>query len=397
MTDKTSSFGWDGSFENKLREILADKVFVLDTINVTENERAKDWADRFIQSILKPIEDGSFPTPNEDYIHGYEVAVRGFDEPTIDTPYHILLDILQDMQIDPQYHSLVGKTLSIVDKEYAEKKDVPEFHPGSLNETYAKTWYHSFSDDEKGSAIAFGHAEPTDTQPKTQEIHRDVVKMTCFECGNIREFSETSDDEEFYTIAPTGMDNWECEMCGTSNDMAEHTILSHDSSFTKPIHHEKLEKRFATKDLVERDFTGQDLSNVDFRKKDCRGAIFIGADLTGADFEGAKLRDADFERANIRKANFANAILDGAVFLNANVFKTDFSYASLVGADFTWADLFRIDFEGADLRNATVNEATIADVHFEGANLLNADLFRLQDYNMSDEEYEDLRKRGAKI
>ena len=80
-----------------------------------------------------------------------------------------------------------------------------------------------------------------------------------------------------------------------------------------------------------------------------------------------------------------------------NVFKTDFSYASLVGADFTWADLFRIDFEGADLRNATVNEATIADVHFEGANLLNADLFRLQDYNMSDEEYEDLRKRGAKI
>ena len=38
---------------------------------------------------------------------------------------------------------------SIVDKEYAEKKDVPEFHPGQLNETYAKTWYHSFSDDEK--------------------------------------------------------------------------------------------------------------------------------------------------------------------------------------------------------------------------------------------------------
>ena len=397
MDDKVLPFGWNGSFEEKLKEILADKVFALDTINVTEDERAKDCADRFIQLILKPIEDGSFPTPNEDYIRGYGEMVYGADGTTIVTPYHILLDLLENMAINPEFHSLVGKTFSIVDKEYAEKKDVPEFHPGQLNETYAKTWYHSFSDDEKGSAIAFGYAEPTDTQPKTQEIHRDVVKMTCFECGNIREFSETSDDEEFYTIAPTGMDNWECEMCGTSNDMAEHTILSHDSSFTKPIHHEKLEKRFATKDLVERDFTGQDLSNVDFRKKDCRGAIFIGADLTGADFEGAKLRDADFERANIRKANFANAILDGAVFLNANVFKTDFSYASLVGADFTWADLFRIDFEGADLRNATVNEATIADVHFEGANLLNADLFRLQDYNMSDEEYEDLRKRGAKI
>jgi hypothetical protein len=397
LTDKISPFGWNGSFEEKLKEILADKVFALDTINVTEDERAKDCADRFIQLILKPIEDGSFPTPNEDYIRGYGEMVYGADGTTIVTPYHILLDLLENMAINPEFHSLVGKTFSIVDKEYAEKKDVPEFHPGQLNETYAKTWYHSFSDDEKGSAIAFGYAEPTDTQPKTQEIHRDVVKMTCFECGNIREFSETSDDEEFYTIAPTGEDNWECETCGTNNDLTEHTILSYDSSFTKPIHHEKLEKRFATRDLVERDFTGQDLSNVDFRKKDCRGAVFIGADLTGADFEGAKLRGADFENANIRKANFANAILDGAVFLNANVFKTDFSYASLVGADFTWADLIRIDFEGADLRNATVNEAAIVDVYFGGANLLNADLFRLQDYNMSDEEYEDLRKRGAKI
>ena len=92
-----------------------------------------------------------------------------------------------------------------------------------------------------------------------------------------------------------------------------------------------------------------------------------------------------------------NGCGDAMSSTEANIFKTDFSYASLVGADFMRADLIRINFEGADLRNATVNEAGIADVYFEGANLLNADLFRLQDYNMSDEEYEDLRKRGAKI
>ena len=57
----------------------------------------------------------------------------------------------------------------------------------------------------------------------------------------------------------------------------------------------------------------------------------------------------------------------------------------------------QLNFEGADLRNATINEAFLADVYFGGANLLNADLFRLDDYYLTDEEFEDFKRRGAKI
>ena len=57
----------------------------------------------------------------------------------------------------------------------------------------------------------------------------------------------------------------------------------------------------------------------------------------------------------------------------------------------------QIDFEGADLRNSTINEAFLTNVYFGGANLLNADLYRLIDYNLSDEEFEDFKRRGARI
>tara|TARA_Y100000817_G_scaffold273802_1_gene233710 strand:- start:731 stop:910 length:180 start_codon:yes stop_codon:yes gene_type:complete len=59
--------------------------------------------------------------------------------------------------------------------------------------------------------------------------------------------------------------------------------------------------------------------------------------------------------------------------------------------------MVRLNFEGADLRNATINGAYLADVSFMGANLLNTDMFRLWDVDISDEQYEDFKKRGAKI
>jgi len=380
----------DGEFEDWIWKILVNKVLVFDTINVTEDERAKEFADRFIELILKPIDDGTIETPDMEYMENIYCK----------NPYEVVRRVLEDTGIYPEHRTLIGRMLNIVDKEYVDRKDVPEFHPGGLwRGEYSKTWYENFSDDEKDVAIAMGYAEPTDPKPKEQESEQILVKAVCSECGNVREFERTGDDEELDVadaFSNTG-DVWECEQCGESNDLGNHSVLSHHSSFTEPVHHEKLEKRFATTNLVEKDFTGQDLSNVDFRKKDCRGAVFIGADLTGADFTGAKLRQADFELANIRKANFANAVLDGAIFMNANVFKTDFSYASLVGADFTWAQMTRLSFEGADLRNATINEAYLADVYFGGANLLNADLFRLDDYYLTDEEFEDFKKRGARI
>ena len=379
----------DGEFQDLIWQILVNKVFILDKINMTIDEEAKEFADKFIQLILKPIDDGTIETPDMEYM----------DNIYCKNPYEVVLSVLEDTRIYPEHRTLIGKMLNIVDKEYADRKDVPEFHPGRLWDEYSQTWYENFSDDEKQIAIAFGDAEPTDPKPKEQESEQILVKAVCSECGNVREFERTGDDEELDVadaFSNTG-DVWECEQCGESNDLGNHSVLSHHSSFTEPVHHEKLEKRFATTNLVEKDFTGQDLSNVDFRKKDCRGAVFIGADLTGADFTGAKLRQADFELANIRKANFANAVLDGAIFMNANVFKTDFSYASLVGADFTWAQMTRLSFEGADLRNATINEAYLADVYFGGANLLNADLFRLDDYYLTDDEFEDFKKRGARI
>ena len=57
----------------------------------------------------------------------------------------------------------------------------------------------------------------------------------------------------------------------------------------------------------------------------------------------------------------------------------------------------QLNFEGRDLRNATINEAFLTNVYFGGANLLNADLFRLDDYNLTDEEFEDFKRRGARI
>ena len=380
----------DGGFEDLIWQILVNKVLVNDIINVTEDERAKEFADRFIKLILKPIDDGSIPAPDREYMENIYCK----------NPYEVILSVLGDVAFYPEHKTLIGKMLNIVDKEYADRNDVPEFHPGSWYSEYSKTWYDNFSDDEKNVAIAFGYAEPTDQKPKEHESEKTLVKTVCSECGNVREFERMGNNEELDiadTFAVFQGDIWECEQCGESNDLGDHSVLSHDSSFTEPIHQKNLKKIFATTDLVEKDFTGQDLSNVDFRKKDCRGAVFIGADLTGTDFSGAKLRQADFELANIRKANFANAILDGSVFLNANVFKTDFSYASLVNADFTWAQMTQLNFEGADLRNATINGAYLADVSFMGANLLNTDMFRLWDVDITDEQYEDFKKRGARI
>ena len=378
-----------GEFEDLIWQILVNKVFIRHKINMTIDEEAKEWADRFIQLILKPIDDETISSPDPEYL----------DNIYCTNAYEAVRSVLEDTNVYPEYKTLIGKMLNIVDKEYADRKDVPEFHPGRLWDEYSQTWYENFSDDEKQIAIAFGDAESTDTIPEEEEIWQTWVSAACSECGNVRRFEKIGDDEELDVADAFAImdDVWECEQCGESNDLGNHSVLSHDSSFTEPIHHEKLEKRFAATDLVEKDFSGQDLSNVDFRKKDCRGAVFIGADLTGTDFGGAKLRHADFEGANIRKANFSNAILDGAVFPSANMFRVDFSYASLVGADFSWAVMTQIDFEGADLRNATINEALLTNVYFEGANLLNADLFKLIDYNLSDEEFEDFKKRGARI
>jgi len=47
--------------------------------------------------------------------------------------------------------------------------------------------------------------------------------------------------------------------------------------------------------------------------------------------------------------------------------------------------------------NAPINEAFLTNVYFGGVNLLNADLFRLIDYNLTDEEFEDFKRRGVKI
>ena len=58
----------DGEFEDWIWKILVNKVLVFDTINVTEDERAKEFADRFIELILKPIDDGTIETPDMEYM-----------------------------------------------------------------------------------------------------------------------------------------------------------------------------------------------------------------------------------------------------------------------------------------------------------------------------------------
>ena len=378
----------DGEFEDLLWHILVKKVLVHDDINITDDERAKDWADRFIKNLMEPLEKGTIPSPNKKYLEnlGYE------------TPYGVLGDLIPYYQIE-EYSELLQNTIRIVNERYEDRNEIPEFH---IYYTLDDSWKAHLGENKQEfteAVYADEYLQKTFTETGNR---RGITKVVCSECGFVKEIETFGHDEELDisdylpTFGPTE-DIWECEKCGANNNLLNHEVLSDNFSFTEPIHHEKLEKVFATMNLVEKDFTGQDLSNVDFRKKDCRGAIFIGADLTGADFRGAKLRQADFEGANIRKADFSNAMLDGAVFLNANLFRVNFSYASLVGADFTFAQMTQLNFEGGDLRNATINEAFLTDVYFGGANLLNADLFRLDDYNLTDEEFDDFKRRGARI
>jgi uncharacterized protein YjbI with pentapeptide repeats len=377
----------DGEFEDLLWHILVKKVLVHDDINITDDERAKDWADRFIKNLMEPLEKGTIPSPNKKYLEnlGYE------------TPYGVLGDLIPYYQIE-EYSELLQNTIRIVNERYEDRNEIPEFH---IYYTLDDSWKAYVGENKQEFTEAVDADEYLQKFTETGN-RRGITKVVCSECGFVKEIETFGHDEELDisdylpTFGPTE-DIWECEKCGANNNLLNHEVLSDNFSFTEPIHHEKLEKVFATTNLVEKDFTGQDLSNVDFRKKDCRGAIFIGADLTGADFRGAKLRQADFEGANIRKADFSNAMLDGAVFLNANLFRVNFSYASLVGADFTFAQMTQLNFEGGDLRNATINEAFLTNVYFGGANLLNADLFRLDDYNLTDEEFEDFKRRGARI
>ena len=377
----------DGEFEDILWKILVHKVFILDEINISDDERARDWADRFIKFVLKPIEDGTIPSPDSEYL----------DNLDCNTPYEVIKEAIPqwpsyDSRFDkPGDNEIIQKALKIVDEEYgSERKDLPDFFDASSDRWF---WDHNLQQwSLRDEHDVF--EEPTEENPSYQ------IQITCFECGHIKQLELEDNGENVgyadYRVPSSAEDDWECEKCGANNDFSNPAI-SDDTTFTKPVHNESLEKRFATNDLVERDFTGQDLRNVDFRNKNCSGAIFIKADLTGADFEGAKLREADFQEANIRKVNFTNAILDGAIFINANLFRTYFRYASLVKTDFLFASMVRLNFEGADLRNATINGAYLADVSFTGANLLNTDMFRLWDVDISDEQYEDFKKRGAKI
>ena len=377
----------DGEFEDLLWHILVKKVLVHDDINITDDERAKDWADRFIKHLMEPLEKGTIPSPNKKYLENLGC----------ETPYEVLGDLIPYYEIE-EYAELLQNTIRIVNERYEDKKEISEFH---IYYTWDDSWKAYVGENKQEFTEAVDADEYLQKFTETGN-RRGITKVVCSECGFVKEIETFGHDEELDiadylpAFGPTE-DIWECEKCGANNNLLNHEVLSDNFSFTEPIHHEKLEKVFATTNLVEKDFTGQDLSNVDFRKKDCRGAIFIGADLTGADFRGAKLRQADFEGANIRKADFSNAMLDGAVFLNANLFRVNFSYASLVGADFTFAQMTQLNFEGGDLRNATINEAFLTNVYFGGANLLNADLFRLDDYNLTDEEFEDFKRRGARI
>ena len=377
----------DGEFEDLLWHILVKKVLVHDDINITDDERAKDWADRFIKNLMEPLEKGTIPSPNKKYLENLGC----------ETPYEVLGDLIPYYEIEV-YEELLQNTIRIVNERYEDKKEIPEFH---IYYTWDDSWKAHLGENKQEFTEAVDADEYLQKFTETGN-RRGITKVVCSECGYVKEIETFGHDEELDiadylpTFGPTE-DIWECEKCGSNNNLLNHEVLSDNFSVTEPIHHEKLEKVFATTNLVEKDFTGQDLSNVDFRKKDCRGAIFIGADLTGTDFRGAKLRQADFEGANIRKADFSNAMLDGAVFLNANLFRVNFSYASLVGADFTFAQMTQLNFEGGDLRNATINEAFLTNVYFGGANLLNADLFRLDDYNLTDEEFEDFKRRGARI
>ena len=121
----------DGGFEDLIWQILVNKVLVNDIINVTEDERAKEFADRFIKLILKPIDDGSIPAPDREYMENIYCK----------NPYEVILSVLGDVAFYPEHKTLIGKMLNIVDKEYADRNDVPEFHPGSWYSEYSKTWY----------------------------------------------------------------------------------------------------------------------------------------------------------------------------------------------------------------------------------------------------------------
>ena len=108
----------DGEFEDVLWNILVNKVFILDEINLSDYERARDWADRFIKFVLKPIEDGTIPSPDSEYL----------DNLNCKTPYEVIKEVMPqepsyDASIDkPGDNKIIQKALKIVDEEYASER-----------------------------------------------------------------------------------------------------------------------------------------------------------------------------------------------------------------------------------------------------------------------------------
>ena len=86
----------DGEFEDILWKILVHKVFILDEINISDDERARDWADRFIKFVLKPIEDGTIPSPDSEYL----------DNLDCNTPYEVIKQAIPQW---PSYDSRFDK------------------------------------------------------------------------------------------------------------------------------------------------------------------------------------------------------------------------------------------------------------------------------------------------
>ena len=103
----------DGEFEDILWKILVHKVFVLDEINLSDNERARDWADRFIKFVLKPIEDGTIPSPDSEYL----------DNIYCKTPYDAIKEAMPqwpsyDSRVDkPGDNKTIQKALKIVEEK----------------------------------------------------------------------------------------------------------------------------------------------------------------------------------------------------------------------------------------------------------------------------------------
>ena len=127
----------DGAFEDILWKILVHKVFILDEINISDDERARDWADRFIKFVLKPIEDGTIPSPDSEYL----------DNLDCNTPYEVIKQAIPqwpsyDSRFDkPGDNKIIQKALKIVDEEYgSERKDLPDFFDTSSDRWF---WDHN--------------------------------------------------------------------------------------------------------------------------------------------------------------------------------------------------------------------------------------------------------------